>query len=771
MTNLPPTIRLVNGVAKYEPRYCDSLATAMEIPFVKLDLSRGQIRDAVESGIEYNGARWFPSGAIAASKGETPTFVGYKMPGFWQNIMSDHGKVAYERLLHTPLWEGVQLVTVTVQVVDDDVSPLTADGMFAVSEALCLKIGNSQFRVGQYRGAFFDVYEGEVYGPKVILKGVGVPSTLKSGIDMLVPKSCLKGALGELGEVFAVQMWLGVSQYAKTGSSRVGYQVMQYAPKTVWQVMDDLKDALVKATNDKTSNPENLISVTPAEDDDKSPIAVLKKMLAFGQKLGNQSLLKSTWATRQLQTIVSNVNTDLCVSGGLKATGRMAVCWPHMKDFEVRIASGKAGPGMVYRNPHTAEFVDGKLVSGMIPVKVVIDANVPADCIAVNENTARVTGLDYDGDTLNLIYANDTWHGRIWFNHLEARKVIAGKSTRSDKREAPASLAETLSFISELNIGQVANIDSDLEVARQAGLITGAEYLALKVFTAQAIHDAVDGQKRFQLPDMEKMGKIRKLLAKKGLTKPDTAFRRFSNGSLKGWMRNPATADDLPTDTPLIPSNYMSGKGHISANFHRFAPHLNVPEFDQIGNSQFINWLEDGTGKGAEFAKQAFTRFKAMRMAIAALKGIEEYDSMKADLNRAWRMMWAACDLTLEEKREAMGTLWHLSFQNDNEQSLLWNSLTDTLFTMLEERIEAIKKIDAIPVKTGVLVGKALEGLFQVVNVVPVTNKAGEQCQQFHLADGGAFITRASGRPVTSQAFQIVCCPITKATARFEIVA
>jgi len=74
-------------------------------------------------------------------------------------------------------------------------------------------------------------------------------------------------------------------------------------------------------------------------------------------------------------------------------------------------------------------------------------------------------------------------------------------------------------------------------------------------------------------------------------------------------------------------------------------------------------------------------------------------------------------------------------------------------------------------VKTGVLVGKALEGLFQVVNVVPVTNKAGEQCQQFHLADGGAFITRASGRPVTSQAFQIVCCPITKATARFEIVA
>ena len=760
-TDQPNDIRRVDSVEeRYAPTLADTIPDLRDR--VKVDLSgirpEGRLivlRRLMKGGLIHGKTKYYLSSAASSTK-DSVVYM-YAQEGIMLDYFNQPKDVIRGGAIETPLMEGfIEQFPMTIMVVPDGTWG-TGDGQSVLNaetaNRLSLEHWLPKFGSMLSPGIFRLVDD----SAKLIVKGGLVIQTIqpiRQGLrapDMIVPEGAIKGHLENWinpsqGVRFVMgEFTWGINQFYSKVAVEIGYQMTRDWPKQIWDQIEEMWPLIAADLNNRAADPLTLVSAKgqQALRSDTGRIqegGILHRAVQFALKSGNSDLLYSSRLNQIVNNILAADNLAAVVSGGLKGIGLYAVHNSGIAD------------GIVMVNPK--DMPDGEDVLGRYPhprfedcvaVRTVAASWVTPGTCVLNSRTGKPLKHDFDGDMLVLVRASQAKHARTWWEILRKLKRL-DSNKRSDRAPAP-SIAEAIDRIMAVNIGTVDNAMSELNALAQANGLWSFHGRHVDGVT-KAIIDAVDVAKGGVLPDMEYIKNLRKSMRELGVTPQLMLFRQLANGTLPPWkvLKRSVVVGDMLFEkgeyiTPWKAG--VSGETYIGRSMLQLGKLLPERLFQAKDNGQFVNWLPDGEGEGAEAATTAYNQVQAelrkagdtfKRATTQAqdqfelgiieeeelnnllLRATEAYDEVRGTILKAWDQthykMLVAEDRDKSFLENYARRMWRMSFTGNGSQYFLWYSIPEIIFDCLDANIANIRFVKNRAPITGYIVGRPFAQYF-----------------------------------------------------------
>ncbi len=692
-------------------------------------------------------------------------------------------------VLFTPC-VSIHMIAGGVQSVADDY-PMCGDGSGLYRQSWGAKAG--LYGVGQVRGCF------DFGATGVVVKGTVAPADLPDGVDLVLPKSMVKGNLAELPEFFQTKFPLGVVRLAKAHVSEIGYQVAEKFPKAVDDAIAVDSPAAIKHLWEISRDPETFAEAVEIrdEDDEVAFTTILKSLSQLCKDIGNNKLLYMTGVTRQIEGVISKMALRIVLTGGMRGTGLMAQCDHLLPDGVIRTnpMSLVEGKYVGIRNP----FVESRAA---FAVECVNDVNTPEGCFFVNNKTCNRAALDFDGDEGNFVAVGSPTT-EAWWNWLRANSETSPHKVRAEQAPTPQSRADALATMMSVNVGEPNNTLSDLVTAYRIGMnMRSCPELAklrkmlvardpkadiptslngfvglLTAILCKEIQKAVDSAKKFSAPDRDLVNAIREW-ARLFITKNDVAHRELSNGKVHPWtvcdMEHKEIAakykdtvfEAIKYGTVINPTHFVSDRTPLGKRFYQDMPVVN---WTARPNNEFASWIKVRSGEGHD---QAVAFYKQTVEALSQMYECQEdVDSRRHEIFQAWRNTWASVvGVWSREKLESAASgLWECFTKSENSKgSLFFAALPDICFDLIRQDYQPGKE----PVVfSGIVYGRTIYPKDQVVTEArEVITRRGERTVKLQFLDEHrnaldkyAIIAQSDATPVIGTRYLVSFKPVKKA--------
>lgn len=658
-----------------EPTWAPTIADLVAPPRVKVDLSEvtdkaAAIRRLTRGGITVGTQVMHLRHACSSSKG-FDAFYLYEDPQFGMDVFPADTDAIRLGAIETPCREFCDRVVATVRMQESTDDLMVGDGQSVISPEFAATLQwQSAFghkplvkfgQAGQFRAMFNGC----------IAKGTFVVRSIDC--DMILAPSCVKGSdQSELHGGELLEFAFGITQFAQESSSTISYQVTELWPNAAHEEAAKFHKLIAADLTEKAKSAYSFALAYGSkeirnESGKPTEVGLLGAAAKACEAIGNKDLLSMKFFNQTIASMQAGINRRACVSGGVSARSFYAICAEWMPDGIVAISSNSvSGRAMAFRNP-VAER------EGLIPVRIIKVDWVPAGCAAFNSKTMAMSGMDFDGDLINLVSVNAASWIKIW--HDAALKInhVADHNLRASKAKV-ASRAEMLYIIGSTNIGEVANVCSDLALLESMGV--NIDDRGAKM--AEQLHNAVDAAKRASRVNIELVAEIRKWAKSMGLTPEDQAIRKHSNGSVKNW-------DFDPDGKYIRPWEDMRPETPIAKAFCNLGPLLPQVHFDELKNAHFINWVPTELGDGYTFATKAMNDFNH------SLAHLSRNGESSSELIEAWASDWHQKLLTMPEAwlRQAASAMFNMTMDSPKSTGYaMWMALPEIIFKMIEENVK-----------------------------------------------------------------------------------
>lgn len=659
---------------------------------------------AVEWGCDKT---YYWSFATAAAKSGSAICVAKKGVGFelFPNPLSTIRTAAYM----TPTPGGIVDVACNIRIATPEEAVFVGDGCFGfdpdiegIDRLWQRPIQNKDGQIVRWESAAMQI-RGYLKAYNTQFKGVGVPIKGLGGI--VAHKGCFKSDTNKLPASFNAEFPLGVVRFAEAVKMVIGYQVTQNWPKHIWDIIKSHTATIMEANYSLSKDPLTFAGSFDSKLRTRNGRVDMHGLFTFAAKFcdkyKNIDLLGSPYFVKELEEAMAQKNTEACVSGGVESIGLMAVCNNALADNVIVVnprdhvvPNGKMDEEYLLDHPdeHGHHMILGRYpsedITCQIAVTVFEDPNQPEGTFAMNGRTGNPAGFDFDGDYGWLILAAATpWTEALWW-HLFDNPAPTEDNGRQ-YGSAPSSHAAMMVQIMGVNIGEIANVLRDLQILRilRPDLIDSIEMWERKMKIE--LRKGVDSAKKAAVPNKELVKECRDWCSENGVTNEDRRLSIVSNGAVLGWREQPTDyiteTFEMPKGTYVAPWEILSDRTYIGEMYHTMGRNLQQVRFERkMKGPHFLPWLPVLEGEGADFAA------KELELALGALSRAAiatDPDEARTELFREWQAMWLSkLDMPEEWKQQAVSALWHGTFKSERgRQTLLWMSLPETIFSMLDE--------------------------------------------------------------------------------------